>query len=126
MGPRCPSPGCGSNSTATTGKRPASRPVTSRSSRQASSSAGALQRCAAAIVSERGWKRFERDLARDVGTERIPVTGERDGADFETAVFVYSAKQRAAQFPRTVAAWLDRVVGKARSRTPGKVGVVVV
>lgn len=77
-------------------------------------------------MSERRWKRFERDLARDVGTERIPVTGERDGADFETAVFVYSAKQRAAQFPRTVAAWLDRVVGKARSRTPGKVGVVVV
>src|SRR5207302_8979420 len=44
----------------------------------------------AAIVSERRWRRFERDLARDVGTERIPVTGERDGADFETAVFVYS------------------------------------
>ncbi len=75
---------------------------------------------------ERRWKRFERALARDVGTERIPVTGERDGADFETGLFVYSAKQREGQFPRTIASWLDRVVAKARRRTPAKVGVLVV
>jgi hypothetical protein len=77
-------------------------------------------------MAERRWKRFERGLARDAGTERIPVTGERDGADFEDVMFVYQAKHRAGEFPRTVARWLERVVGKARSRNPAKVGLVVI
>ncbi len=34
-------------------------------------------------MSDKTWKAFECRLAHDVGTERIPVTGERDGADFE-------------------------------------------
>ncbi len=59
------------------------------------------------------WKRFERECARDVGTERIPANGERDGADFETDLFVFSAKRRKGSFPRTVADWLDRVRTKA-------------
>lgn len=40
--------------------------------------------------------------------------------------FCVQVKHRDGQFPRTVAAWLDRVVGKARSRVPAKVGVLVV
>ena len=31
-------------------------------------------------MTDKAWKAFERRMARDVGTERIPVTGERDGA----------------------------------------------
>lgn len=70
------------------------------------------------------WKAFERRLAADLGLRRIPVTGERDGADFENALFVYQAKKRKL-FPGYVAEWLDRVCGKAASRVPGKIGVVV-
>jgi len=77
-------------------------------------------------MTERAWKVAERRFARDMHTERIPVTGERDGADFETPLFVVQVKHRDGQFPRTVAAWLDRVVGKARSRVPSKIGVLVI
>ena len=31
-------------------------------------------------MTDRAWKAFERRLAHDVGTERIPVTGEREDA----------------------------------------------
>ena len=58
------------------------------------------------------WKKFERELARDVGTERIPVTGERDGADFLTPMFLYQAKKRKI-FPAYVAEWLDAARAKA-------------
>jgi len=34
----------------------------------------------------------ERRLARALGTERVPVTGERAGADFVDGVFAYQAK----------------------------------
>lgn len=74
----------------------------------------------------KAWKRFEAWLAKCVGTRRIPVTGERDGADFETGMFVYSAKHRASQYPLTVARWLERVVIRALSRSPEKVGVLVI
>jgi hypothetical protein len=77
-------------------------------------------------MAERRWKVAERRFARDMGTERIPVTGERDGADFETPMFVVQVKHRDGQFPRTIAVWLDGVVAKARSRAPAKVGVLVV
>jgi len=43
-------------------------------------------------VTDKAWKAFERHLARDVETERIPVTGERDGADFEDGRHVYQVK----------------------------------
>jgi hypothetical protein len=72
------------------------------------------------------WKAAERAFARDLGTTRIPVTGERDGADAETPVFVVQVKHRAGEFPLTVARWLERVVAKARSRVPEKVGIVVI
>lgn len=72
------------------------------------------------------WKRFEAALARAVGTTRIPVTGERDGADFETPMFIYQAKHRAGEFPVTVARWLERVVARAEAEALGKIGVVVI
>jgi len=40
-------------------------------------------------------------MARDVGSERIPVTGERAGADFEDGVAVYQLKVR-----KTIPSWL--------------------
>lgn len=70
------------------------------------------------------WKKFERALARDVGTERIPVTGERDGADFENAMFSYSAKFRKAAISKDLSGWLDRV--ETKGRATGRVGVLVV
>jgi hypothetical protein len=33
------------------------------------------------VMADKAWKAFERRLCRDVGTERIPVTGGRHGAD---------------------------------------------
>ncbi len=75
-------------------------------------------------MTDRGWKQFERRLARALGTERIPVTGERDGADFENALFCYQAKKR-QMFPGYVARWLDGVRTRAASRSPAKVGVVI-
>ena len=43
-------------------------------------------------MSDRAWKAFERRLARQLGTQRIPVTGERAGADFTDGMFAYQAK----------------------------------
>ena len=44
-------------------------------------------------MSNQGWKKAERMLARDVGNEREPVTGERAGRDFgKRGLFAYLAK----------------------------------
>ena len=32
-------------------------------------------------MADKAWKAFERRIAERVGGKRIPVTGERDGAD---------------------------------------------
>ena len=45
-------------------------------------------------MTDKAWKAFERRLAHDVGTERIPVTGERDGADFEDGRHLLSGEAR--------------------------------
>lgn len=45
-------------------------------------------------MADAAWKRTERELARDVGTERIPVTGERAGADFVAGGYAYQVKRR--------------------------------
>ncbi len=66
-------------------------------------------------MTDRGWKQFERRLALALGNERIPVTGERDGADFEDALFCYQAKKQRT-FPGYVADWLDRVRAKVHLR----------
>lgn len=70
------------------------------------------------------WKAFERRVAVLLGTRRIPVTGERDGADFETPMFCFQAKKRKT-FPGYVAEWLDLIRRKAGTRAPAKIGVVV-
>ena len=43
-------------------------------------------------MADRSWKAFERRVAKRVGGRRIPVTGERDGADVDAGQFVYQAK----------------------------------
>ena len=43
---------------------------------------------------DKSWKAFERRLAKRVGGKRIPVTGERDGADVDAGPFVYQCKLR--------------------------------
>jgi hypothetical protein len=74
-------------------------------------------------MSDRSWKAFERRLARDMGRERIPVTGERNGADFEDGLFVYQAKlgRRAPGYLRE---WLAGIRAAGAARRPEKIGVV--
>lgn len=74
-------------------------------------------------MSDRSWKAFERRLARDMGSERIPVTGERAGADFEDGLFVYQAKL-GRRAPAYLAAWLGGIRAAGRARRPEKVGVI--
>ena len=71
---------------------------------------------------EHGWKRAERLLARDVGTRRIPVTGERAGADFASGPFCYQAKVRRS-LPAWLFDWLSGVCQAADRR--GQTGVLV-
>lgn len=73
-------------------------------------------------MADRGWKQAERRMARDVGTERIPVTGERAGADFEDAIAVYQLKVRRA-IPAWLWEWLSGIRGTGARK--GKAGVLV-
>jgi hypothetical protein len=75
-------------------------------------------------VTDRAWKAFERRMARDVGRERIPVTGERAGADFEDGMFCYQAKL-GRRCPSYLGAWLAGIGAAGRARRPEKIGVVV-
>ena len=70
------------------------------------------------------WKAYERRLAKLLGTQRIPVTGERNGADAETPLFCFQFKKRQT-FPGYVAEWLDSIRTNAAMREPAKIGVVV-
>lgn len=71
-------------------------------------------------MSDRTWKARERRLAKLLGTHRIPVTGERHGADCETSLFAYQIKARRT-IPGYLAAWLDGI----RGARPSKVGVLI-
>jgi hypothetical protein len=72
-----------------------------------------------ASMPDKGWKRAERQHARDVGTERIPVTGERDGADFVSGPFAYQLKVRKV-IPAWIGAWLGGICAMAaRSNRTG-------
>ena len=73
-------------------------------------------------MADKGWKAAERRLARDVGTERIPVTGERHGADFVDAIACYQLKVRRA-IPGWLWGWLSGI--KAAGHRAGRVGVLV-
>lgn len=61
-------------------------------------------------------------MARDVGSERIPVTGERHGADFEDGVAVYQLKVRKA-IPAWLWEWLTGIQGTGLRKR--KAGVLV-
>lgn len=73
-------------------------------------------------MADKSWKAFERRQCRDMGTERIPVTGDRDGADGATAMFCFQFKLRRT-LPVWLWEWLDGIVAHAELR--GKVGVLV-
>ena len=60
-------------------------------------------------MADKSWKAFERRLAHRVGGRRIPVTGERDGADVIAGPFVYQAKLRRG-LPSYLRDWLRGIV----------------
>ena len=46
-------------------------------------------------MADKSWKAFERRIAKRMGGKRrIPVPGERDGADVDAGPFCYQAKLR--------------------------------
>ena len=57
-------------------------------------------------------------MARDVGSERIPVTGERDGADFQDGLCVYQLKVRKA-IPKWLWVWLGGIVATRHAQRQG-------
>ena len=71
---------------------------------------------------DKGWKAAERRMAKDVGTTRIAVTGERHGSDFTDGLCCYQLKVRKA-IPGWLWAWLAGIQG-AGSKA-GKQGVLV-
>ena len=75
-------------------------------------------------MTDRAWKKFERRTAKALSTRRIPVTGERHGADFEDGMFCYQAKLGRAM-PSYLRDWLDGIVRAGLRRKPPKVGVVL-
>ena len=68
------------------------------------------------------WKSAERRFARDVGVERKPCDGSRDGADFEDRVFVYQVKVRRS-IPLWLWTWLSGILQTAHKTD--RVGVLV-
>lgn len=75
-------------------------------------------------MSDTSWKAFERRVAVALGTRRIPVTGERAGADLEDGMFCYQAKL-GRRLPSYLREWLSGIVAAGLKRSPAKVGVVV-
>lgn len=73
-------------------------------------------------MSDKSWKAFERRMAKDAGTERIPVTGERNGADARNSLFCFQFKLRRS-LPGWLWDWLGGIVASAERG--GKVGVLV-
>ena len=71
---------------------------------------------------DKTWKAFERRMSKDIGTTRIPVTGERAGADAKAGMFCYQFKLRRA-LPSWLWEWLGGVQCVAEG--DGKIGVLV-
>ena len=71
---------------------------------------------------DKSWKAFERRIAERVGGKRIPVTGERDGADVIAGPFCYQAKLRRG-VPGYLRDWLRGIVSSGERS--GTTGVVV-
>lgn len=78
-------------------------------------------------MSDKAWKAYERRLAKRLGTTRIAVTGERNGADAITPMFCYQFKKRSKSTPpsRTLLSWIDGICEAAARAGDGRVGVVV-
>ena len=75
-------------------------------------------------MSDFGWKKFERRIARDHGVERRPNTGERDGSDcMDHPIFVLQMKLRKA-IPKCIREWSDGI--HATAQRDNKVGVLIV
>jgi len=75
-------------------------------------------------MSDRSWKAYERRCARDMGTQRIPVTGERCGADAENALFCFQFKL-GRKMPSYLREWLAGIRSAGAARRPEKIGAVV-
>ena len=73
-------------------------------------------------MADRSWKAFERRIAERVGGKRIPVTGERDGADVVADSFVYQAKLRRG-LPSYLRDWLRGIVSAGERKN--SIGVVI-
>lgn len=73
-------------------------------------------------MKNRSWKAAETRFARDVGNERKPCDGTRDGADFEDGLACYQLKVRKS-IPGWLWGWLDGIQGHALGK--GKAGVLV-
>lgn len=73
-------------------------------------------------MADKGWKAAERRMAKDVGSQRIPVTGERHGADWRCGIGCYQLKVR-KMLPSWLWSWLAGIQGAAMRE--GKVGVLV-
>ena len=74
------------------------------------------------LMANKSWKAFERRLAKRVGGKRIPVTGERDGADVVAGPFCYQAKLRRGM-PSYLREWLRGIV--AAGGRSGTIGILV-
>jgi len=73
-------------------------------------------------MSDRAWKASVSGLAGQLGTQRIPVTGERAGADFRDGMFAYQAKL-GRRCPAYLREWLAGIVAAGDRRR--LVGVVI-
>jgi hypothetical protein len=74
-------------------------------------------------VPDKAWKQFERRVAVDHGVQRIPVTGERHGADVRTEMFSIQTKLRKA-VPKCIREWSDQICGTAKKEN--RIGVLIV
>lgn len=63
-------------------------------------------------MKNRSWKAAESRFARDVGSERKPCDGSREGADFEDALCCYQLKVR-RMLPAWLWEWLTGIRGTA-------------
>ena len=73
-------------------------------------------------MADTSWKDFERRIAERVCGKRIPVTGERDGADVDAGPFQYQCKLRRG-LPSYLREWLRGIV--AAGGRKNATGVVV-
>jgi hypothetical protein len=73
-------------------------------------------------MADRSWKRAERMIAKDCGGRRIPVTGDREGADVDHPLFCVQLKVRKS-LPSWLFAWLAGICSTATRQ--GKTGILV-